>query len=42
MIPGSSTSPSSLSFGMIRGGKVDLTLLGAMEVAMNGGAATYS
>src|SRR5690606_3924139 len=32
---------SALSFGMIRAGKVDLTVLGAMEVADNGDIANW-
>lgn len=35
-IPGSSFFDSAMSFGMIRSGRVDLTVLGAMEVAQNG------
>lgn len=38
---GGSYFDSSLSFGMIRAGKVDLTVLGAMEVAENGDIANW-
>jgi 3-oxoacid CoA-transferase subunit B len=40
-VPGSSFFDSAMSFGMIRAGKVDLTVLGAMEVADNGDIANW-
>ena len=38
---GSSFFDSAMSFGMIRSGRVDLTVLGAMEVADNGDIANW-
>lgn len=40
-LPGSSIFDSAMSFGMIRAGKVQLTVLGAMEVADNGDIANW-
>jgi 3-oxoacid CoA-transferase subunit B len=40
-VPGSSFFDSAMSFGMIRAGRVDLTVLGAMEVADNGDIANW-
>jgi len=40
-VPGTAYFDSALSFGMIRAGKVDLTILGAMEVSENGDIANW-
>src|SRR5476649_2709328 len=41
MLPGAAVFDSALSFGMIRARKVNLTILGAMEVSENGDIANW-
>jgi 3-oxoacid CoA-transferase subunit B len=42
ILPGGSVFDSALSFAMIRGGHVDLAILGGLEVAMNGDLANWT
>jgi 3-oxoacid CoA-transferase subunit B len=41
MLPGSAIFDSAMSFGMIRAQKIDLTILGAMEVSEHGDIANW-
>ena len=40
-IPGTAFFDSALSFALVRGGRLDLTMLGAFEVSMNGNLANW-
>ncbi len=40
-VPGTCYMDSSVSFALVRGGRLDMTMLGAFEVAMNGDLANW-